>query len=292
MTEEEECRESGNESGYAEKVKKYGSVLKAYRMQETKGTAVLLVVGICFIVYGALIGIIGFIEPDDFIVWCIMSAFFVGVGVVMLFIRAAVRRSRASHYLSYYQKQTGYSERELQEADRELMGYSAVKLGEVLQSLSRKPYVITLPEVWEFLNLRRKPALMYIITAHYILAVGSMNGPHLRKLEDIVAAFYSCQIPNGVFGMQHEGVFIISKQDIYKKPIKNHATKKWYGGFSCGIVQLEGNWDRFSAEILEEIRKRAPHIIPFQNIVVNGIQYNLISMENWQEDWRRIQYGQ
>lgn len=279
-------------AGMQKKVKKYGSVLKAYRMQETKGTAVLLVLGIYFIFFGALIGIIGFVEPDDFIVWCIASAFLVGVGVLILLIRAAVRGSRARHYLSYYQKQTGYSERELQEADRELMGYSAVKLGEVLQSQNRNPYVITSPEVWEFLRLKRKPTLMYIITAHYILAVGSMNGAHLRKLEDIVAAFYSCQIPYGVFGVQHEGFFIISKQDIYKKPIKNHATKKWYGGFESGIVQLAGNWERFSAEIQEEIRKRAPHIIPFQNIVVNGIQYNLISMENWQEDWRRIQYGQ
>lgn len=261
-------------AGMQKKVKKYGSVLKACRMQETKGTAVLLFLAIYFMVCGALIGGIGFIEPDDLIVWCIVSAFMIGIGVLMLLIRAAVRGSRARHYLIYYQKQTGYSEGELQEADRELMGYSAVKLGEVLRGLSRKP------------------ALMYIITGHYILAVGSMKGAQLRKLEDIVASFHSCQLPYGVFGMQYEGFFIISKQDIYKKPIKNHATKKWYGGFSSGMVSLAGDWDRFSAEMQEEIRKRAPHIIPFQNIVVNGIQYNLISMENWQEDWRRIQYGQ
>ncbi len=116
-------------AGMQKKVKKYGSVLKACRMQETKGTAVLLFLAIYFMVCGALIGGIGFIEPDDLIVWCIVSAFMIGIGVLMLLIRAAVRGSRARHYLIYYQKQTGYSEGELQEADRELMGYSCGKTG-------------------------------------------------------------------------------------------------------------------------------------------------------------------
>lgn len=46
--------------------------------------------------------------------------------------------------------------------------------------------------------------------------------------------------------------------------------------------------EKLCAETIEELRKREPHIIPFQNIVVNGIQYNLMSMDNWQADWVRI----
>ncbi len=34
--------------------------------------------------------------------------------------------------------------------------------------------------------------------------------------------------------------------------------------------------------------KRAPHIITSQYISVKGIKYNLLSMDNWQEDWARI----
>lgn len=106
--------------------------------------------------------------------------------------------------------------------------------------------------------------------------------------EDIVAAFYSCQIPQRAVAMQREGLFIISKQDIHKKPFKNHITKRWYRGFDNGMMMSVKSCDKLCAEILEEMRKRTPYIIPYQNIVVNGIQYNLLSLENWQADWTRI----
>lgn len=256
------------------KVKRYGSVLKAYRKQDSLGTVLLLILGIYVMAFmGMLTPFALFFEPEDAAIWLIMDAVFAGIGLIMLLIRALVRAGRARNYLSYYQKQTGYSEKELQEADRELMGHSAVKLGEVPQVLSRKP------------------ALMYIVTGHYILAVSQRNGCYLRKLDDIVAAFHSCQIPQGVFAMRHEGLFLISRQDIDRKPKKNRITKKWYGGFDGGPAALAGSWDRFCAEILEEIGKRMPRFIPFQNIVVNGIRYDLLSLQNWREDWNRILHG-
>lgn len=259
-------------AGMQRKVNKYGSVLKAYRAEGRRGDLFLLLLGIYFIFFGVLLLLGVLCEAEEAIVLLIASAVLGGSGVVMLFIRIIMRVSRMRNYLSYYQRQTGYSVEELQEADRELMGSSAVAISGMIYYYARKP------------------VLIYIITEHYFFSVGYMKGSYLWKLEDIVAAFYSCQIPQKGVVKQREGLFIISRQDINQKPFKNHITKKWYRGFET-LMWVE-NCDKFCAEILEEIRKRAPHIIPFQNIVVNGIQYNLISMENWQEDWRRIQYGQ
>ena len=44
-------------------------------------------------------------------------------------------------------------------------------------------------------------------------------------------------------------------------------------------------------EAVEEIAKRAPHVITNQNIIVDNVRYNLLSMDNWQADWARILGG-
>lgn len=262
--------------GMQRKVNRYGSVLKAFRSQGGTslgfGTSsvLLLTFGICMIPWGLLLLIAAASEPDGGAELWIVSGVMVGLGLLLLVLRAILRAVRTKNYLSYYEKQTGYSERELQEADRELMSYSAVKIGERMHYYARKP------------------TLMYIVTKHYFFAVGSAKGAYLRKLEDIAAAFYSCQIPQGISSVCREGLFVISKQDISGKPRKNRITKKWYGGFESGMMALSEGCDKLCGEVLEEIGKGAPYIIPYQNIVVNGVPYNLLSLENWQADWARI----
>lgn len=59
-------------------------------------------------------------------------------------------------------------------------------------------------------------------------------------------------------------------------------------GFECGLMTEQRHCQQTCMEVLEEMVKRAPHIITSQNIAVNGVPYNLLSMDNWQEDWRRI----
>lgn len=39
---------------------------------------------------------------------------------------------------------------------------------------------------------------------------------------------------------------------------------------------------------LEETAKRVPHVIRRQYIVANGEKFDLLSLNNWQEDWARI----
>ena len=41
-------------------------------------------------------------------------------------------------------------------------------------------------------------------------------------------------------------------------------------------------------EAVEEIARRAPHVITSQNIMVDNMRYNLLSMDNWQADWAKI----
>jgi hypothetical protein len=248
------------------KVKRYGSLLKACRTQGGKGAVLLFLLSLYFIFMGVLVGIVSFVAGEP-AAWSLTAGFF-GIGFVMLLLWFILSRISISTYLSFFQKETGYSVRELEEADRELMGYSAVKIGAAPR------------------NIGRKPIFLFIVTAHYFVAVGSNKGCYLRKLSDIAAAFYSCQVPQA--GGYREGLFLISRQDIQKKPHKNRITKKWFGGFESGMMVLVRDCEKVCAETLEEMRKRAPHIIPYQNIVVNGIQYNLMSMNNWQADWARI----
>lgn len=244
------------------KAAKCGSVLKACRVQNAKGSALLLVWGIYFIVCGILFGGISALEigAAGWFITATASA----VGVVLLLLR----KMHIGNYLSYYQRQTGYSVEELQNADRELMSYSAVKIGDVTERTGKKP------------------VLMFIVTDHYFLSVGSIKGTYLRRLDDIVAAFYSCQIPQR--GGYRQGLFVIARQDLQKKPSKNRMTKKWYGGYESGIMVWVRDCEKLCREILTEMTGRAPRIIPYQNIVVNGIQYNLMSLDNWQADWARI----
>lgn len=244
------------------KVTKCGSVLKACRMQDRRGPVVLLILGIYFIACGILFGGISVIEIGT--AGWISTAISSVIGVAMLLFRNV----NVGNYLAYYQRQTGYSAEELRNADRELMSCYAVMIGDVTEQTGKKP------------------VLMFIVTDHYFLSVGSIKGTYLRRLDDIVAAFYSCQIPQR--GGYRQGLFVISRQDLQKKPSKNRMTKKWYGGYESGIMVWARDCEKLCQETLTEMTGRAPHIIPYQNIVVNGMQYNLMSLDNWQADWARI----
>ena len=135
-------------------------------------------------------------------------------------------------------------------------------------------------------NSGGKEGIIFMVTEHYFLTIWPVYGAHLRKLDDIVAAFYSAQIPG--IGGYRQNLFVISRQEIAKKGEKNPFTKKEYQGFECGMMSEQRHCQQTCMEVLEEMIKRAPHIITSQNIAVNGVPYNLVSMDNWQADWARI----
>lgn len=250
------------------KVTKYGSVLKAYRSQGGGGLG-LFAGGITLLIFGVLLGLLMAIV--NVIGGLVVFAFFAVLGLPMILGGNAMNKKRLAGYLEYYQKQNGYSAEELQEADRELMSPDAVK---IVNKTDRSG---------------GKKETVFFITEHYFLSAWPVNGCYLRKLEDIVAAFYSNQIPG--IGGYRQNLFVINSQDILEQGLINEFTKKQYRGFENGLLISQGNCYEICQEVLEEMAKRAPHIITSQNIAVKGIRYNLLSMEDWKRDWAKILEG-
>lgn len=245
-------------------VDKYGSVLKAYRAQGGGGMAIFAG-GIVLLVFGVLLGL-----PMLFATWkgIIVFAIFVAPGLLLVLLGKLKHKKRLSGYLEYYQDETGYSLEELQEADRELLSPDAVK---IVSKTDRSA---------------GKEETVFFITEHYFLSAWPVRGCYLRKLEDIVAAFYSAQIP-GINGYR-QNLFIITRQDIREEGVKNEYTKKQYLGFENGLLVNQNNCQQICGEVISEMLKRAPYIITSQNIAVKGVGYNLLSMDNWKDDWAKI----
>lgn len=247
------------------KVAKYGSVLKAYRSQGGGGMG-LFAGGVTLLAFGGLLGLP--LAIGNVLLGLIVFAFFAVPGLPMILGGKALNKKRLADYLEYYQKQTGYSAEELKVADRELMSPEAVKIvSKTDRSAGKKETV-------------------FFITEHYFLSVWPVNGCYLRRLDDIVAAFYSNQIP-GINGYR-QNLFVITRQDTRWPGKDNIYTKKQYRGFENGLLISQRNCREICQEVLEEMVKRAPHIITGQNIAVKGIRYNLLSMEDWQGDWAKI----
>ena len=247
---------------------KYGSVLAAFRSQGGAGKG-LAAGGIAVAAMGILIGVpllyVNF--AGGLVVLMILAV----PGIAMAIPGAIVHKVRMKDYLEYYHKQTGYSIEELRAADQELMSPDAVK---IVSRTSRSGV---------------RPETVFIITPHYFLSVWAMYGCYLRRLDDIVAALSSTEIP-GINGFRRN-LFVITRWDIRSKPVKNAYTGKQYMGFENAILSDMKNCREVCEEAVAEIAARAPHIITCQNIIVKGVRYNLISMDDWQRDWTNILEG-
>ncbi len=247
------------------KVDKYGSVLAAFRSQGGGGKG-LMAGGISLFVCGALFGgLMMFVNAAGGLAIC---SFFVLPGLAMFLPGLVLDKKRQAGYLEYYQKQTGYSMEDLREADRELLSPDAVK---VISKTSRSG---------------GKRETVFFVTPHYFLSIWPIYGCYLRKLDDIVAAFYSSEIP-GINGYR-QNLFVITRQDAQNKGRKNEYTGKQYAGFENGQLTDLKNCREICDEALSEMVARAPHIITSQYIVVKGVKYNLLSMDDWQRDWANI----
>lgn len=251
------------DKGLQKKAVKYGSLLKAYRTQggfalgAFAGGIVLLLFGIGLAIPSALI---------DIFIGLIVFLILGGPGLILCLVGNAKHKKRIDTYIDFFQKDTGYSAQEIEQADQELMRPDAVKIGSKTDD-GRK-------------------GVVFIVTEHYFLSVWAVKGCYLRKLDDIVAAFYSNEVP-GINGYR-QSLFIITRQDTKKPGEKNSYTGKQYLGFENGMLTMQRDCKNTCSEVLNEMVKRAPHIITSQYISVKGTRYNLLSMDNWQEDWARI----
>ena len=246
------------------KTAKYGSLLKAYRTVGGFGLGAVAG-GIILIVCGILIGLtfgIAF-KVDAGIVFFLVFAV---PGLIIAPLGYVFHKKRVNNYLEFYRKETGYSEAELYEADRELMGSDVVVIGGKSDN--------------------RGKLAAYMITEHYFLSIQPVKGCYISKLDDIVAAFCSDEIPG--IGGYRLNLFIITRQDTKMPGIKNEYTGKFYRGFENVVMSNTRYTQEISMEVIAELVKRAPHIITCQKIAVNGVPYNLLSMDYWQDDWNKI----
>lgn len=244
-------------------VNRHGSVLKAYRARGG-GAAGAIAGGVTLFISGVLLGGVSMLGLGTR--GLVIGAAFWAPGLLLIILGTVMRNKRINGYLDYYQKETGYSAGELQAADRELMGPG---VGVIAGKTNRA-----------------KEEVMFMITEHYFMSVWPNKGCYLVKLEDIVAAFHSCQIP--FISMYLEGLYVISKRDVAGKAQVNPLTKKQYNGYYNAIMSEQQNAEAVCMEAVEEIAKRVPHVIRHQHIVVNGENFDLLSMNNWQADWARI----
>lgn len=142
-----------------------GSILKAIRTGKGAGVG-LIAGGICLLVFALLIAIPSIIMGE--IIVAVISLL---PGLLMIVFGIRLKHRRESDWLSYYKKETGFTEMELRQLDRELAS-SSVRL-----VICRQP------------NTTTDSFIACFITENYMV----MNGvyPYIRRLEDIIAVAFS-----------------------------------------------------------------------------------------------------
>jgi len=136
-----------------------GSILKAIRADKGGGKG-LIAGGIVLLVAALLLSMFG-------------GLIFFGIpALVLLAIGIPLKRKREASWLSYYQEQTGYSEGELTQLDRELASPSAA---------------LVIPS-------GAANGIACFFTEHYMV----MNGvsPYVRRLDDFIAVAFSDSTDN------------------------------------------------------------------------------------------------
>lgn len=172
-------------TGYAEyqKLAKGGSILKGLRCSKGGGRG-LIAGGWTFIGFAVFVG-------GLFLLMSITGAalFFFGLlgipGLILIGIGIPMRSKRNRTYMEYYQKETGFSEQELQQVDRELAAPDVEIIGYVRAGGSKK-----------------HPAIACMITEHYFVT----EWYYIRRLEDLIAAAYTDE--SVIFGL-----LCLAKQD-------------------------------------------------------------------------------
>lgn len=146
-----------------------GSILKSIRMDKGAGRG-LIAVGIMFLVIALLIGlpVVAFANSKldgikIFVIMLVPSLLFIVPGIIL-------KKKRIANWLSYYQKEFGYTEAELLEIDR------ALASGSVRLIVCKRPG-------------GAEDYIYCFITEHHVLINGVY--PYLKKLDDFIAVAFS-----------------------------------------------------------------------------------------------------
>lgn len=210
-----------------------GSILRALRMGKGWGRGLIAgaVILLVFMIPSSILSIIA--EPD--MVHILFGGLISLPGLLMLVLGIWLKHKRESSWLSYYQQETGFSEGELAQIDRELADPS-VKL-----IICKLPNAVT------------ENAIACFVTEHYVVMNGGMD-PYVRRLEDIIAAAFSDS--TDIWQMA-----CLSKQDknVVFLTLFTDSNKK------AALCQ----------EIIREMYRRNPNILCGQEITCEGRNYIL-----------------
>ncbi len=172
-----------------EKARRRGSVLKLSRIR-TGGAKGAIAAGITFLVFGLFSGLPFLIQGlfGGLLLFAMMGI----PGLIFLIIGGILQRKRAKDYLGFYVNETGYSREELLQAEDELLAPQTAAVGNA-----------------------GKNGISCYITEHFLVSV-TKEACYVRKLSDLIAVFYSEEIPG--IDSQVSGVMFISEKDIAREP--------------------------------------------------------------------------
>lgn len=203
--------------------------------------------GITLLVFAVLLG--GLFALLGMTGGVIMFGILFGVpGFLLVFLGNRSKKRKAAEYLAYFQKETGYSEEELHQVERELKDEEIVVVG-------YKPVG----------GGYAYPILECILTRNYFVKPMVLGGCYVRRYEDMVAAAYSKRIPG--IGGYRSGLLFVARQDTELYADDRMSEKDF-------------------AEFIGLIAERCPQLIMHEMFLLDGKKYDLL--KDWKDIIRQI----
>lgn len=211
--------------------KKGGSILKNIRTCKGGGKG-LIAGAIVLLVFTVPITIIGLLADAGDVISILLSV----PGLLLLILGIVLRNKRNAAWVSYYQKESGFTETELQQVDRELSSPSATI------AVCRYP------------GKGKDSYIAAFFTEHYVVLNGGIE-PYLWRLEDMIAAAFS----------DSGDIWCIALLTMHDKETRC---------INCLITDTDKK-PLLANEILQELSRRNPKILCGQEIVCDGRHYIL-----------------
>lgn len=173
----------------------------------------------------------------------VVGGFFGIPGLLLILLGRSMQKKKLKNYLSYYQEATGFDEQELKKVEQEIMAPDMIMIGNV-------------PEENRQGASEKNPQISCMITAHYFVAPMLMGESYIRRIEDMILATYSQEIP-GTGGYKHGLVFLSKKDmDAYMNAFLTREV--------CG-------------EVIRALQAKKPDLITSQRFEYGGRKFDVIT---------------
>lgn len=208
-----------------------GSILRSIRIGKGGGKG-LIAGAIVLLIFTLPITIFGLIAGTNMLYPVLLSV----PGLLLLILGIFLKHKRTASWISYYKEQSGFSEGELQQADRELASPSTT--------------IVTC----RYPGTMKDSYIAGFFTEHYVVMNGGLQ-PYIWRLEDIIAAAFS----------DSGDIWCMAFLTIHDKETQ---------GINCLITDTDKK-PPLANEILQELYRRNPKILCGQAIVCEGRHYIL-----------------